>query len=78
MEAQLQAEQARNEELCATLEELQRDKEAAKEAALKNERDMEEMRARQAEMDKKQDSSVAMLKQLLAQVAQMQQQQQQH
>ena len=72
-EAQLLTERARNEQLRATIEELQRDKSADKEATLQNQWDMEEMRTRQAEMDKKADETNAMLKQLLAHMAQMQQ-----
>ena len=70
-EAQLLTERARNEQLRATIEELQRDKAADKEATLPNQWDMEEMRARQAEMDKKTDETNAMLKQLLTQMAQL-------
>ena len=72
-EAQLQTEKAINEELRGTLEELQRDKQAAKEATLKSEWDMQEMRTRQVEMEKKQDESNLMLKQLVAQLAVRQQ-----
>ena len=72
-EAQLQTEKAINEELRGTLEELQRDKKAAKEVTLKSERDMQEMCTRQVVMEKKQDESNSTLKQLVAQLALRQQ-----
>ncbi|KAM0911326.1 hypothetical protein ACQ4PT_013537 [Festuca glaucescens] len=74
LEVQLEVEKAGNEKLRSAIEELQKSKEAAEAERPKYAEDMQEMRSKQEDMEKKQEESNALLKQLLAQLTQQQQQ----
>ncbi|KAM0874595.1 hypothetical protein ACQ4PT_037305 [Festuca glaucescens] len=72
LQVQLEAEKEGNQKLLSVIEELQKSKETAETKRLKYSEDMQEMRNKQEDMEKKEDESNALLKQLLAHLSEQQ------
>ena len=66
LEAQVEAEQASNEILRSSIEEMHKCKESAAADRRKYHEDIQEMRSKQVKMEKKQEESHELLKQLVA------------